>query len=72
MGRCTRTIGERRLSRTIYKLGNSIEFSSKEGKAKISEEKIKQKAQTQKDFDIEWPVQNIRDPANWKKKQTEQ
>jgi hypothetical protein len=70
MGRCTRTIGERRLSRTIYKLGNSIELSSKEGKAKISEEKIKQKAQTQQGFDVDSPVQNIRDPANWKRKQT--
>jgi len=72
MGRCTRTIGERRLGRTIYKMGNSIEFSSKEGKAKISEEKIKEKSQNKEGFDADSPVQNIRDPANWKKKQTKQ
>jgi hypothetical protein len=53
-------------------MGNSIEFSSKEGKAKISEERIKQESQTQQGFDADSPVQNIRDPVNWKKKQTKQ
>ena len=41
MGRCTKTVGERRLRRTIYKLGNSVELSSKEGKAKLEEQNYK-------------------------------
>ena len=36
MGRCTATRGERRIGRTIYKLGNSVELSSKEGQAKLA------------------------------------
>jgi hypothetical protein len=72
MGKCTRTVGERRLGRTIYKLGNSVELSSKEGKAKIAQDKIKQKTQTEQGFDSDSPVENIRDPANGKKKQPTQ
>jgi hypothetical protein len=71
MGRCTRTIGERRLRRTIYKLGNSVELSSKEGKAKLEEQKYKQKAQTTQDANDNSPVQNLRDASKWKKAQSE-
>jgi len=60
MGRCTKTVGERRLGRTIRKLGNSVELSSKEGKAKIAEQKYKKKAQGYTD---DSPIQNLRDPA---------
>ena len=68
MGRCTRTIGERRLGRTIYKLGNSVELSSKEGKAKVAEQTHKQKAQEQQGYGEDSPVANLRDAAKWKKK----
>jgi len=68
MGRCTKTIGERRLGRTIYKLSNSVEFSSKECQAKVSETNIKQKIQTEQGYTEEFPVQNLRDPKNYQKK----
>ncbi len=68
MGRCTRTVGERRLGRTIYKLGNSVELSSKEGKAKVAEQKFKQTAQTAQGISEDSPVQNLRDSAKLKKK----
>lgn len=67
MGRCTKTVGERRLGRTIYKLGNSVEFSSKECKAKVSETKTKQKIQTEQGYSEDSPVQNLREAANGKK-----
>ncbi|MDR2202789.1 MAG: hypothetical protein LBE76_00475 [Nitrososphaerota archaeon] len=66
MGRCTKTIGERRLGRTIYKLSNSVEFSSKECKAKVSEMDVKQKAQAEQGYTDDSPVQNLRDPKNHK------
>lgn len=69
MGRCTRTIGERRLGRTIYKLGNSVELSSKEGKAKLAEKDYKEKAQEDQGFTPDSPVQNLRDPTKWRKNQ---
>ncbi len=69
MGRCTKTVGERRLGRTIYKLGNSVELSSKEGKAKVAEQKYKQQTKTQQGAGEDSPVENLRDPATWKKKQ---
>ncbi|MGD6806843.1 MAG: hypothetical protein ACQCN4_07775 [Candidatus Bathyarchaeia archaeon] len=67
MGRCTRTIGERRLGRTIYKLGNSVELSSKEGKAKLAENNYKQKVQTEQGYSEDSPVQNLCDSSKWKK-----
>ena len=70
MGRCTKTIGERRLHRTIYKLGNSVELSSKEGKAKLEEQNYKQKTQPAQDFTDDSPVQNLRDAPNLKKPQS--
>jgi hypothetical protein len=71
MGRCTRTVGERRLGRTIYKLGNSVELSSKEGKAKLSEQKYKQKNQAVQGYTADSAVENLRDPAKWKKNQAD-
>jgi len=68
MGRCTKTIGERRLGRTIYKLGNSVEFSSKECKAKVSEMEVKQRIQENQGYTEESAVQNLRDPKNYQKK----
>jgi len=68
MGKCTKTIGERRLGRTINKLGNSVEFSSKEGNAKIAEQNYKQKTQITQGYDEDSPVQNLRDSSKWKKK----
>jgi len=61
MGRCTATKGERRIGRTIYKLSNSVELSSKEGKAKIDEQKYKQKTQTSLGYTDDSPIQNLRD-----------
>jgi hypothetical protein len=66
MGRCTKTVGERRLGRTIYKLSNSVELSSKEGQAKVSETSKKQKIQTQQGYTDDSPIQNLRDPKNYK------
>ncbi len=62
MGRCTKTVGERRLGRTIRKLENSVELSSKEGKAKIAEQKYKKKAQEAQGYTDDSPIQNLRDP----------
>ena len=67
MGRCTRTVGERKLRRTIYKLGNSVELSSKEGKAKLEEQNYKQKTQEAQDYTGDLPVQNLRDASKWEK-----
>ena len=36
------TMGQRRLGKKIRKLENSVELSSKEGKAKLAEQKYKQ------------------------------
>jgi hypothetical protein len=66
MGRCTKTIGERRLGRTIYKFSNSVELSSKEGKAKISETDEKQNIQIEQGYTEDSPIQNLRDPKNHK------
>ncbi len=67
MGRCTVTKGERRLGRAIRKLENSVELSSKECKAKVSEMKYKQKTQEELGFTDDSPVMNLRDPAKQKK-----
>jgi hypothetical protein len=70
MGRCTRTVGERRLRRTIYKLGNSVELSSKEGKAKLEEQNHKQETRATQDFTDDSPVQNLRDASKLKNPQS--
>jgi hypothetical protein len=63
MGRCTATRGERRIGRTIYKLGNSVELSSKEGRAKLDEQKYKQKTQASQGYTDDSPIQNLRDSS---------
>jgi hypothetical protein len=67
MGRCTVTKGQHRIGRTIRKLENSVELSSKECKAKISEIKYKQKTREEMGFTDDSPVQNLREPAKQKK-----
>jgi hypothetical protein len=71
MGRCTVTKGQRRIGRTIRKLENSVELSSKEGKAKLDEQKYKQQTQSIQGFTADSPVENLRDSAKWKKSKTE-
>ena len=56
------TRGARRIGRTIRKLGNSVELSSKEGTAKELEKKYREKAQRLSGYDEDSPVQSIRDP----------
>lgn len=63
------TRGQRRIGRTIRKLENSIELSSKEGKAKEAEKAYKQKIQTSLGYTEDSPIQNLRDPSKWKKQQ---
>ena len=67
MGRCTVTKGQRRIGRTIRKLENSVELSSKEGKAKLAEQKYKQKTQAAQGYTDDSPVQNLRDASNRQK-----
>jgi hypothetical protein len=67
MGRCTATRGQHRLGRTIRKLENSVELSSKEGLAKEAEEKYKQKTQKSLGYSGDSPVQDLCDPSKWKK-----
>ena len=68
MGRAVRTRGERRLGRTIRKLENSVELGGNEDKAKTAELKYKQTKHAAQGFGDDSPVQNLRDPSNWKKK----
>jgi hypothetical protein len=63
MGRCTVTKGQRRIGRTIRKLENSVELSSKEGKAKLDEQKYKQKTQATQGYTDDSIIQNLRDPS---------
>lgn len=70
MGRAVATKGERRLGRTIRKLEESVEFSPKEARAKIGEVKYRKQTQSALGYDEDSPVQNLRDPAKWKKDQT--
>jgi hypothetical protein len=72
MGRCTETRGQRRIGRTIRKLEGSVELSAKEGKAKESEKNYKQKILASQGYASDSPVQNLRDPANWKKTDRQQ
>ena len=70
MGRCTVTKGQRRIGRTIRKLENSVELSSKEGKAKLAEQKYKQKTQAAQGYTDDSPIQNLRDPSKRNKETT--
>jgi hypothetical protein len=65
MGRCTVTRGQRGIGRKIRKLENSVELSSKEGKAKIAEQTYRKKTQVNSD---DSPIQNLRDLARETKK----
>ena len=67
MGRCTVTKGQRRIGRTIRKLENSVELSSKEGIAKIAEQKYKQKTQAAQRYTDDSPIQNLRDASKRQK-----
>jgi len=71
MGRCTATKGERRIGRTIRKLEGSVEFSSKECKAKVAEKNYKTKTQASSSFIGDSPIENLRDSSKWKKDKAE-
>ena len=71
MGRCTVTKGQRRVGRTIRKLESSVEFSTKETKAKVAEKNYKQKTQASLGFTDDSPVENLRDSSKWKKGKSE-
>jgi len=53
------TIGQRRLGKKIRKLENSVELSSKEGKAKLAEQKYKQKMWETKGYPEDYTVENL-------------
>ena len=57
------TKGQHRLGRTIRKLENSVELSSKESNAKESEKKYKEKAQASLGYTDDSPIQNLRDSS---------
>lgn len=67
MGRAVATRGQRRIGRTIRKLEDSVELSPKESKAKEAEKTYKQKTQAALGYSSDSPVENLRDPAKWKK-----
>jgi len=67
MGRCTATKGQHRIGRIIRKLENSVELSSKEGKAKLDEQKYRQKTQTALGYTDDSPIQNLRDMSRHQK-----
>jgi hypothetical protein len=58
------TKGERRLGRTIRKLENSVEFSSKESLSKQDEREYRENAQKTTTCTDDSPVQNLRDLIN--------
>ncbi len=53
------TMGQRRLGKKIRKLENSVELSSKEGKAKLAEQKYKQEIWDTKGYSKDYPVENL-------------
>jgi len=55
------TKGQRRLGRTIRKLENSVELSSKESRARESEKKYREKTQSSSECAEDAPVQSLRD-----------
>ena len=54
------TKGQRRLGRKIRKLGNSVEFSSKENKAKESEKKYRERIQQFSGHAYDSSIQSLR------------
>lgn len=65
------TRGARRIGRTIRKLGNSVELSTKESVAKESEKKYREKVRKLSGYTEDSPVQTLRDPFIYKKELTE-
>jgi hypothetical protein len=61
------TRGQRRLGRTIRKLENSVELSTKESKAKELEKKYSEKVRKLAGYTDDLPVQSLRDPFIRKK-----
>jgi len=55
------TRGQRRIGRTIRKLENSVELSTKESKAKEAEKKYLEKVQNLEEYTDDSPVQNLRE-----------
>jgi hypothetical protein len=55
------TRGERRLGRTIRKLSNSVEFSTKETTARESEKVEREKARSLSGYADDPPIQSLRD-----------
>ena len=65
------TRGQRRLGKTIRKLGNSVELSTKESLAKESEKKYREKVRKLAGYTEDSPIQSLRDPLIYKKESTE-
>lgn len=61
------TVGQRRLGRKIRKLENSVEFSTKESKAKVEEKNYIDKVREDGELTQDSPVQNLREIARKKK-----
>jgi len=61
------TRGARRLGRTIRKLGNSVEFSAKESRAKTSEVKHNKQAQEARGYTENSPIMDLRSVQRRKK-----
>ena len=55
------TRGQRRIGRTIRKLENSVELSTKESKAKEAEKKYLEEVQNLEEYTDDSPVQNLRE-----------
>ena len=65
------TRGQRRLGRTIRKLENSVEFSTKENHAKESEKKYRETVRKHASSTDDSPVQSLRNFNTRKKDPTE-
>jgi len=53
------TKGQRRLGRTIRKLRNSVELSTKESAAKEAEKKYREKVRKLSGYPADSPIQNL-------------
>jgi hypothetical protein len=65
------TRGQRRLGRTIRKLGNSVELSAKENAARESEQIFREKARKLLGYKEDSPIQSLKDPLIYKKRSAE-
>jgi hypothetical protein len=61
------TRGQRRIGKTIRKLEASIELGTKESQAKEAEKNYRQKIQSSMGYTDDSPIQNLRNPTNWRK-----